>query len=852
MSPSPDSRSARWVRFSDRHRWLIVALSAAVTLAGIAGTATLYADLRPDMSELLPSSSRSAIDLQHVTDRSGGFAELTVILHGADRLSLQIFADDLAEKLDAAPRDIVRWVEYRTDAITDFYRPRLLLFPEKAELEELRDVLTARVAWERAPAPKGDAPDVEGVLRRIAGGRESLLGRFPDGYHVGEVPGRAPGEKMTILAMVVRLGGAPGDYSKVTGLKRVVEQAVAELDPASYAPGLAVAYGGYVASNILEHDALAEDLVWATALVMFAVALAVALYNRTWKAIPAVGYPLLVGAFATFGLAELLVGHLNSNTAFLGSIVVGNGINVGLIYFARYLEERRQGLAPVPAMIIATEGTWLATLTAALAAGVAYGSLLATDFRGFNQFGLIGGIGMTFSWLASYAVTPALVLAWERLAPIPREGQRPARPLFTQAVSRLIERAPRGTVAASILASVCAAWGIALLAGGPIEHDFRKLRDASAMDEGGPGWWDSRVDVLFGDHLTPTAILGRDEAQAREIAALAEAARRRSPTTTFGSVLSVATLVPEGQAEKLPVVREIRAVATPENLAFLPPDKRMVVQKILPPEGLAPFTTADLPDELRRQLTEVDGRLGTPVLIYPSGRIDTWNGLDVRRFANELRSLDLPRDAPAASSLLVFSDVLDAIEQDGPRATALSLAGVVLLVGVAFGLGRRSRRSLADAGWVLAALGVGVLWFGGLAGILDLKLNMLNFIALPITFGIGVDYATNIFQRRRLDHPRSIADVIRTTGGAVTLCSLTTIIGYSSLLIARNQALFSFGVLAVMGEVACLAAALFAFPAILRLKELARAEVSLQPSALSPQPASGSDSKSHPGASADS
>ena len=129
-----------------------------------------------------------------------------------------------------------------------------------------------------------------------------------------------------------------------------------------------------------------------------------------------------------------------------------------------------------------------------------------------------------------------------------------------------------------------------------------------------------------------------------------------------------------------------------------------------------------------------------------------------------------------ASSTLVFADVLRAIEQDGPRATALSLGGVVLLVLVAFGLGKRDIRSLSDAGWVLAALFMGVLWFGGLAGAFRLRLNMLNFIALPVTFGIGVDYATNVFQRRRLDHARSIGEVIRTTGGAVALCSLTTVI----------------------------------------------------------------------------
>ncbi len=39
---------------------------------------------------------------------------------------------------------------------------------------------------------------------------------------------------------------------------------------------------------------------------------------------------------------------------------------------------------------------------------------------------------------------------------------------------------------------------------------------------------------------------------------------------------------------------------------------------------------------------------------------------------------------------------------------------------------------------------------------------------------------------------------------------------------ARNQALISFGLLAVLGEVACLAAALLALPAVLRWRELAR------------------------------
>jgi uncharacterized protein len=828
QSPSTTGmrRSERWVHFADRHRRAILAIGALLAVLGAVGTVRLYSDLRPDMAELLPSSSHSAADLEAVTARVGGFAELSIILSGADPLTLELFADDLADRLAQAPSELVRSVEYRVDDVAAFYRPRLLLFPERGELEEIRDTLRARIGWEeaaRAGKARGTAPDVEGLVDRIASERSDVLGRFPTGYTVGEVPGRAPGERMTILAMIVRLGSAPDDYGKVVKLHRTVRRAVEDLDPAKYAPGLTIAYGGYVASNILEHDALAEDLVWATLLVVLAVSLAVAVYNRTWKAVPAVGLPLLAGTFVTFGLADLLVGHLNSNTAFLGSIVVGNGINVGLIFFARYLEERRRGAEPLPAMSVAVSSTWLATLTAALAAGISYGSLLSTDFRGFNQFGLIGGIGMALSWVFAYALTPPLVLAWERRAPIPRAGQRPAHPLFTLAVSRVVEGAPRATALAAIALSLLSVSFVVHFARDPLELDFTKLRDRSALREGGPGWWDARVDALFGEHLTPTAVLAKDEAEARSLARRIAAHQRAHPNGTIGGVVSVEAFVPSGQEEKLPIVREIGALATPEHLAFLSPEKRMAVQAILPAPDLRPFGVADLPETIRRQLTERDGRMGTPLLVYPSARVDVWNGRDVVRFADELRGLGLPADAPVASSMLVFADVLRAISKDGPRATALSLSGVALLVLVAFGLGRRTVRSLGDAGWVLASLGVGVLWFGGLAGALHLRLNMLNFIALPITFGIGVDYATNIFQRRRVDHARSIASIVRTTGGAVALCSLTTIIGYASLLVARNQALFSFGVLAVLGEVACLAAALLALPALLRWRELARA-----------------------------
>jgi predicted RND superfamily exporter protein len=121
--------------------------------------------------------------------------------------------------------------------------------------------------------------------------------------------------------------------------------------------------------------------------------------------------------------------------------------------------------------------------------------------------------------------------------------------------------------------------------------------------------------------------------------------------------------------------------------------------------------------------------------------------------------------------------------------------------------------------------------------LVGVKLNFFNFVALPTTFGIAVDYAINIFERGRKvstgassrgiaalggDSPRSarLAQVhaaLRSSGGAVFLCSLTTIIGYYTLVIADNRALVSFGKLAILGELTCVAASLLVLPATMLL-----------------------------------
>src|SRR5262249_51361449 len=138
-----------------------------------------------------------------------------------------------------------------------------------------------------------------------------------------------------------------------------------------------------------------------------------------------------------------------------------------------------------------------------------------------------------------------------------------------------------------------------------------------------------------------------------------------------------------------------------------------------------------------------------------------------------------------AGSIPLSSDILSSIARDAPIASMVSFVGVVLVVLIVV----RSRRACMR---VIGAPLLGVLWLAGATMAMGIKINFSNFIAFPITLGIGVDYSVNVMTRYVQDGEKDVRGAMLSTGGAVALCSATTIIGYSSLLLAKNRALFLF------------------------------------------------------------
>jgi len=125
----------------------------------------------------------------------------------------------------------------------------------------------------------------------------------------------------------------------------------------------------------------------------------------------------------------------------------------------------------------------------------------------------------------------------------------------------------------------------------------------------------------------------------------------------------------------------------------------------------------------------------------------------------------------------------------------------------------RSARGMALS---LIPLGLGVVWTLGVMHLFGLEFNLANVWALPLIVGTAAEFGLNIFLRFEEGRTRGGPTLGQSTVMAVTLNGLTTMAGFSSLMVAHHRGIFGLGLLLTVGMVASLVASLIVLPVLLR------------------------------------
>jgi len=802
-----DAFAGRLARSQAAHPWRYLAAAGLLTVAA----GLIAAGLRFDSSyeALLPKDAPEVRNIDDVREATGGTRQLVVAIGGEDRDARLEFGRRLQAEIRKLDRVRCADLEFPVD----FFEDRGLWMMDLATLDRLIPALEEAVHVAKVQAnplalhldEEAEKEELEAAWKKVDSVIDKDAREIPFDGVLESKDGR-----YTFLLVVPSIKFS--DVEAGHALLETIRARADSLDPA--AAGVEVRFAGNLQVMQEQHLTMRRDLRNASILALLFGVLLVAGFTRRPLAPLIIGCALLAGVAWTFAFARVAIGHVNIITGFLAAVLIGLGIDFGIHLFVRYRQELARSGAPGPeAVIAAVTGTLAPALTSALTTAGTFLSFAIADFRGFSEFGLIAGVGVMLTLLSAFVILPPILILLDRAL---GKSRGAAAPTPSQALPFAI-RTPVAVVFVVAFVGL-AGLGAASVTHIPFRNNFKLLRGESEATD-----FFEYVDENLGAGFNPAVILTRsivDADRTKQIIDGIVDPPAGGPRSRIGKAVGIADFLPhEVEQHRTRVARLSQILLDPklddaaakegERADQLRDARRMVQTE--------PWGLAGLPRQIRQRFVSLAGDEYL-VYVWPRQR----NDADYQAVAwqNELEALSRKLDQAGithrmADETLIVAWIYGLIRDDG--IPLLAVAGLVVLFFLAIDFRSPRRTAL-----VFLPLGVGMLAFVGAIRALGMELNMFNMVVLPSVIGIGIDNAVHVFHRYETEGPGSLPLVIRNTGAAALLASLTTGVGFGSALISHHVGLGTLGLLAVVGIAVTFVADLLFFPCVLTLLERRR------------------------------
>ncbi len=648
----------------------------------------------------------------------------------------------------------------------------------------------------------------------------------------------------------------------------------------AYLKGLESKYPGaeieLTGEPALDTDESAESNMDAAKAGCITMALIVGLFFCSYRAFfrPAITlFVLIMAVLWSLGFALITVGHFNILSIAVIPMVLGIGIDFGIQILGRYEEELGHGKSVNEAVTIALQHTGIAIITGGSTTAAAFFTLCFNDFVGLAELGLIAGFSMIFCITANLVVLPAVFILRDRFR-TPEQLQAQSSNSawnFISTWDRDLVRKPWLWIVVSIGISIAAAVSLPGLKfdynllnldnpHAPSVVTLYKVMDASKNDQG------NEVSTIY------ASVVADNIEEARDLST------KLSALPTVAKVESILELVPEHQDEKLPIIKQIVAAAaelnvkpavsakvdipraqhdissllkdaqeglkeakgavaissiardavkafatmipaleradqalhsapvdvlqkrfsTSSNGAFSQMQKNMAILKSQKADrGL---TLADIPPQLQRLFVARNGK----ILLQVYGKQDLWERGPDEAFTKDV--LSVAQNATGTPVLNYYATELMRVSY--LQAAGWAFLAIVVLILAHF-------QSFKYLLLTLTPLVLAVLWRTGAMVWFGIEFNPANIVTLPLIIGVDVAFGVYIIDRYQEEGKLSI--FAGSTGKAIIMSSLTSLFGFSSLLVSEFRGMWDIGELMSLGIAIGLVTAIFILPQILAL-----------------------------------
>lgn len=633
---------------------------------------------------------------------------------------------------------------------------------------------------------------------------------------------------------------------------------------------------GFIAVGRDETVYSQQALGTTTVIALLAILILLMLSFKMWVApLLAIGN-LIVGLIWAIGTAALMVGKLNIMTQMMAVILLGLGIDFSIHLMSGFTERRAAGEGIAPALEKTFIQSGKGILTGGMTTATAFLAMAISHSRGMKEMGFVTGFGLLAILLSTMLFMPVLLvfreIRLEKRLGKKKDAQRPPQRditfRFLGRSSRLFARRYLFTITAAVLVTAVLIW-----AGFKIQFDHNymniepkglksvELQDV-VLDK-----FDMGMDyaLILTDNPDSSRVLAQE---ARDLGSVArtedislylpssEQQEKRTPLVqdirriVQASVLEK-NLLPEEIAEFRREIYRLRMnIIEIQDMAFLGgQDKVDIKCRALVGDPESPSSTSSLqemmdlldgdPLLLSQNITEFQ-QIFSPyfkesvlqmsstesirlsdlpdsildrysnssrdqflVTVFPAS--DIWKNAEfLKRFTGDLESVsDRATGMPP-----VFQALIRIIGRDGRNAMLLTLVVVFLMLCLDF---RNPRHALM----AMIPLAAGVFWMVGIMKISGMMLTVMNVMGFPLIIGIGIDDGVHIIHRWKQEGRGQIMKVFSSTGKAILLTSLTTMLAFGSLVFSIWRGFGHLGGALFIGVGACFLTTVTILPGII-------------------------------------
>ncbi len=619
-----------------------------------------------------------------------------------------------------------------------------------------------------------------------------------------------------------------------------------------------------------------QGLQYTSTIAIIAIGALLFVSFRMWVAPILALVNLIIGLIWAAGLSMLFVPVLNMMTMMFVVILIGLGIDFSIHVISGFTEMRALGQPLDEAMRNGLLKTGKGIMTGAVTTAFAFLSLMIGDSRLISELGLVTGVGLLSVAVATFLFLPGILVIRERrrekrLLKKGKEKLSEPRDISFIALGRGCEILKKRYVFTILTAVVLT--GLLTWAAFNITFDYNYM---NIEPEGIPSitLQDTVLDK-FDLSMDFAYLVAEGTEESRN---LSEKARDYSSVAMVEDI-SLYLPSKKEQQKRRPYIIEIKKSISDSERRLLQSDKNMerlikeierLEMNIIELQDMAFLGGQDKVDKKCGEIVGFPGRENRLTIfnrlqkLFGNGKDKIIDGAQafqddyasyfkgnvlrmcntepiqlenlpvsvVDRYANKDRDLFLVTVLPGdniwqdAKFLNRFTDDLDEISarvtgfppvfralidiigRDGRNAALLTLVVVFFLLWVDF-------RHLGHALMAMIPLAAGMVWMVGIMNIVGRQLDVMSIMGIPMILGIGIDYGVHIVHRWRREGVNSVKTVFSSTGKAILLTSLTTILAFGSMVFSIWRGYGSLGIALSIGVSACFLTTVLILPGII-------------------------------------